>query len=243
MKNVSSKAKIGKNVVLGYCVTIGDNVVIEDNVTIGDYCLIGCCTKNNLKKLLIKKNTKINSHSIIYSDCEIGENSLIGHRVLIREKTIIKNNVQVGSFSDIEGSCVISPYAKLHSNVHVGQHSLIMDYAWLFPYVILTNDPIPPSNIRKGTVIEPFAVVCTRSTVLPGKKIGFGSFVGAHSLVNCDLKSEMIGSGNPFKVRGNIDKIKIPNTKKNAYPWITRFQKDYPNNAEKIYLNLRKKYL
>jgi len=243
MRNISTKAKIGKNVALGNSVTIGDNVVIEDNVTIGDYCVIGYGSEKNLKKLLIKKGTKINSHSIIYSDSEIGEHSSIGHRVLIREKTVIKNNVQVGSFSDIEGACEIHSYAKLHSNVHVGQHSIIMEYAWLFPYVILTNDPIPPSNIRKGTVIEPFAVVCTRSTVLPGKKIGFGSFVGAHSLVNCDLDPETIGTGNPFNVRGSIDKIKIPNTKKNAYPWITRFQKDYPDNAEKIYLNLRKKYL
>ena len=118
-----------------------------------------------------------------------------------------------------------------------------MSYVWLFPYVILTNDPIPPSNIRNGIIIEPFAVVCTRSTILPGKKIGFGSFVGANSLVNTDLKAETIGSGNPFKARGNINKIKIPNTKKNAYPWITRFQKDYPKNIEDIFSDLRKKYL
>ena len=78
----------------------------------------------------------------------------------------------------------ISSYVKLHSNVHIGQHSKIMSYSWLFPYVILTNDPIPPSDIREGVVIEPFSIVCTRTTILPGVKIGFGSFVGANSLVN-----------------------------------------------------------
>ena len=243
MSNISNKAKIGKNVNLGYSVNILDNVIIEDNVTIGDYCLIGCSNKKNQKKLLIKKGTKINSHSIIYDNNTIGESSIIGHRVLIREETTIENNVQVGSFSDIEGSCKISSYAKLHSNVHVGQQSIIMSYAWLFPYVILTNDPIPPSYIRKGVVIEPFAIVCTRSTILPGKKIGFGSFVGANSLVNNNLQPEMIGSGNPFKVRGSINKIKDPNTKENAYPWISRFQKDYPHNAKEVYSELRKKYL
>ena len=243
MNNISNKAQIGKNVNLGYCVKILDNVIIEDDVTIGDYCLIGFSNNTNSKKLVIKKGTKINSHSIIYENSSIGENSLIGHRVLVREKTTIENNVQIGSYSDIEGFCKISSYAKLHSNVHIGQHSLVMSYVWLFPYVILTNDPIPPSNIRNGIVIEPFAIVCTRSTILPGKKIGFGSFVGANSLVNTDLKAETIGSGNPFKTRGNINKIKIPNTKKNAYPWITRFQKDYPKNIEEIFFDLRKKYL
>jgi len=244
MNSISKKAKIGKNVIIGYCSKIADNVVIENNVVIGDYCLIGFSKKKkNTKKLLIEEGTKINSHSIIYSDCKIGKNSVIGHRVLIREKTIIENNVQIGSFSDIEGYCKIFSYAKLHSNVHVGQSSKIMNYAWLFPYVILTNDPIPPSHIKKGVIIEPFAIVCTRSTILPGKKIGFGSFVGANSLVSMNLKPEMIGIGNPFKIRSNINALKIPNTKRNAYPWINRFQKDYPRDVKKKYLKFKKKYL
>ena len=84
-----------------------------------------------------------------------------------------------------------------------------MSYCWLFPYVIITNDPIPPSNIRQGVTIEPFATICTRTTILPGKRIGFGSFVGANSLVNKNLSFETIGVGNPFKIRGKIDLIKF----------------------------------
>ena len=243
MNSISKKAKIGKNVKIGFCVKILDNVIIEDDVSIGDYCLIGFSNKKKNNKVLIKKGVKINSHSIIYSDVSIGKKSIIGHRVLLREKTFIENNVQIGSYSDIEGDCHIQEYAKLHSNVHVGQHSLIMSYAWIFPYVILTNDPIPPSSIRYGVTVEPFSIICTRSTVLPGKVIGFGSFVGANSLVNNNLKSETIGSGNPFLIRGTIDRLKIPGTKKNAYPWIFRFKKDYPKNINKIYNKLRKKYL
>ena len=242
MNSISTKAKIGKNVKIGFCVKILDNVIIDDDVSIGDYCLIGHSNKKK-NNVHIKQGVKINSHSIIYSDVSIGKNSIIGHRVLIREKTIIENNVQIGSYSDIEGYCQIHEYAKLHSNVHVGQHSLIMSYAWIFPYVILTNDPIPPSNIRHGVTVEPFSIICTRSTILPGKSIGFGSFVGANSLVNNNLKAETIGSGNPFTIRGTINRIKIPKTKKSAYPWILRFKKDYPKNIYEIDKKLRKKYL
>ena len=242
--NISNKANIGKNVIISNTTKVFDNVTIEDGVIIGDNCLIGYSnTENNSKKLIIKRNTKINSHSIIYLNSIIGENSIIGHNVLIREETIIENNVQIGSFSDIEGYCLIESYSKLHSNVHIGQGSKVSSYSWLFPYVILTNDPIPPSNIRDGVIIEPFSVVCTRSTVLPGKTLGFGSFVGANSLVNINLKPETIGSGNPFKQRGNISLIKIPNEQKSAYPWTTRFNKDYPKNIEEIYINLKKKYI
>ena len=244
MTNISKKAKIGKNVIIANSSRILGNVIIGDNVTIGDFCLIGSTSENKTsKKLIIKNGVKINSHSIIYLDSEIGENSVIGHRVLIREKTKIENNVQIGSYSDIEGHCEILSYAKLHSNVHVGQHSKIMNYVWLFPYVILTNDPIPPSEIREGVIIEPFAIVCTRTTILPGKKIGFGSFVGANSLVNKNLKPEMIGSGNPFKERGSINLIKIPDKNESAYPWHSRFQKDYPKNIKEIYENFRKKFI
>jgi len=244
MTNISKKSKIGKNTIIAKSSKILDNVIIGKNVTIGDFCLIGVVSSNNKsKKLVIEDGVKINSHSIIYLDSEIGKNSVIGHRVLIREKTKIANNVQIGSYSDIEGHCKISPYAKLHSNVHVGQHSRVMDYAWLFPYVILTNDPIPPSEIRQGVVIEPFSIVCTRTTILPGKKIGFGSFVGANSLVNKDLKAEMIGSGNPFKERGSIDLIKIPGKNEKAYPWYSRFHKDYPKNIKEIYENFKKKFI
>ena len=241
--SISNKPKLGNNVVISNTAKIFDNVIIEDNVTIGDFCLIGFSNADHdSKKLIIKKNTKINSHSIIYLGSTIGENSIIGHNVLVRENSIIENNVQIGSFSDIEGSCLIESYSKLHSNVHVGQGSKIMSYSWLFPYVILTNDPIPPSHIREGVTIEPFSIICTRTTILPGKTIGFGSFVGANSLVNINLKPETIGTGNPFKQRGSINQIKLPNEKKSAYPWTVRFNKDYPKDVNKIYSELKKKF-
>lgn len=235
---------IGKNCNISSTAIIYENVVIEDNVTIGDYCIIGFNPKNRLsKKLFIKKNTIINTHTTIYLGSVIGENNVIGHNVLIREETLLGNNVQIGSFSDIEGHCTIDNFSKLHSCVHIGQHSKIMSYVYIFPYVILTNDPVPPSDIRKGVTVEPFSIICTRSTILPGIKIGFSSFIGANSLVNKDIEPEKIGSGNPFRVKGKISDIKLPNKNENAYPWINRFKKDYPINIEEIFNELRNKYL
>ena len=235
---------IGKNCNIANTAKINENVIIEDNVIIGEFCVIGFNPKNNIKKrLIIKKNSIINSHTNIYLGTEIGENNIIGHNVLIREETLLGKNVQIGSFSDLEGYCSIDDFSKLHSCVHVGQHSKIMSYVYIFPYVVLTNDPIPPSDIRQGVIIEPFSIICTRSTVLPGIKIGFSSFIGANSLVNKDVEPEMIGSGNPFRIKGNISNIKIPKTQDNAYPWVGRFNKDYPSDIKDIFENFRKKYL
>ena len=235
---------IGKNCKISNTAKINENVLIEDNVTIGDFCVIGFNPNNKIKKkLIIKKNSIINSHTNIYLGSEIGENNIIGHNVLIREETFLGKNVQIGSYCDLEGFCFIDDYSKLHSCVHVGQQSKIMSYVYIFPYVVLTNDPIPPSDIRQGVVLEPFSIICTRTTLLPGIKIGFSSFIGANSLVNKDVDPEMIGSGNPFRIKGNISNIKIPNSNDNAYPWIDRFKKDYPNDIKEIFQQLRKKYL
>ena len=238
------KPVIGKSCNIAQTAKINNNVIIEDNVSIGDYCIIGFDKKNTLsKKLLIKKNTIINTHSTIYLGSQIGENNIIGHNVLIREETNLGKNVQIGSYSDLEGYCSIGDYSKLHSCVHVGQHSTIKSYVYIFPYVVLTNDPIPPSDIRKGVTLEPFSIICTRSTILPGFNIGFSSFIGANSLVNMNVDAEKIGSGNPFRIKGSISNIKIPGSNKNAYPWIERFKKDYPSDLVEIFKKLRKQYL
>lgn len=239
-----AKSIIGENCNIAQTAQINDNVIIEDNVSISDYCIIGYNPKNSLsKKLIIKKNTIINTHSTIYLGSEIGENNIIGHNVLIREETTLGKNVQIGSFSDIEGFCSVGDYSKLHSCVHVGQHSKVESFVYIFPYVVLTNDPIPPSDIRNGVTLEPFSIICTRSTILPGVKVGFSSFIGANSLVNKNVDPEKIGSGNPFRIKGDISHIKIPNSDKSAYPWIERFKKDYPSNIVDLYKDLRKKYL
>ena len=239
-----TKSEIGKNCNISKTAMINENVVIEENVTIGDFCVIGFNPKNELnKKLIIRKNSIINSHSVIYIGSEIGLNNIIGHNVLIREETFLGKNVQVGSYSDLEGYCSIDDYSKLHSCVHVGQHSKIMSYVYIFPYVVLTNDPIPPSDIRQGVILEPFSIICTRATILPGIKVGFSSFIGANSLVNKNVDPELIGSGNPFRIKGNISNIKIPKTNKSAYPWVGRFQKDYPQDIKDIYEKLRIRYL
>ena len=179
----------------------------------------------------------INSHSKIYLSSEIGENNIIGHNVLIREETFLGRNVQIGSYSDLEGHCK-QDFSKLHSCVHVGQHTKIMSYAYIFPYVIFTNDPIPPSDIRQGVIIEPFSIICTRSTILPGVKIGFSAFIGANSLVNKNVSPEMIGSGNPFRIKGSISNI--DSNTMTMFIHGLKDLKDYPNDIKETFEKLRK---
>lgn len=221
---------LGKNVVLGHGAIIYPNVELGDHTIIGPYCTIGeptsafynegagCVEKHHFKKTYIGPNSVIRSHSVIYEDVEIGEGFQTGHRVTIREKSIFGINCSIGTLSDVQGTVTIGKYVRLHSNAHIGQHSIIEDYAWIYPYVVLTNDQHPPVYVPRGVTIKEYAVVATSSVILPGIVIGKNALVGAHSVVTKDVADEMLVVGNPAKVKCNVREIKDEKGNQ-IYPW------------------------
>lgn len=244
---------VGKNVNIGTGVIIGDNVVIKDNVTIDSYtiirdnvtieensyigaqCILGehqmdyfVCEERKAHPLEIGENALIRSGTIIYGDCIIGKNFQTGHRVTIREHSKIGNNVNVGTLSDVQGFCEIGNYVRMHSNVHIGQESKIEDFVWIFPYVVLTNDPTPPSNDLKGVTLKSFAVVSTGSIVLPGVTVEGDSLVAAGAIVTKDVHEKEVVGGNPAKVISNTSRIKNHFTGEDVYPWRYTFKRGMP---------------
>ncbi|MGF1730479.1 N-acetyltransferase [Photobacterium kasasachensis] len=232
---ISEKATIGKNVTIGPFVTIYDNVVIGDDSIIESYCELG--VKNRLSEdmpLLIGDGSHIRSHSIFYEGSTFGENLVTGHRVTVREKTIAGKNFQLGTLSDIQGHCEIGDYVRTHSNVHIGQHSKIGNFVWIFPYVVLTNDPHPPSNVMQGVTINDYAVIATMSVILPGAKIAEGCLIGAHSSISGNTKQDTIYAGSPAKAIGETSKLKLKDgSRKPAYPWRNHFTRGYPEDVVK----------
>ena len=178
--------------------------------------------------LNIGQNALIRSGSIIYSGSDIGDNFQTGHQVTIREKARIGNNVSVGTLSDIQGNCDIGNYVRMHSNVHIGQLSKIDDCVWIFPYVVLTNDPTPPSENMLGVHIHSFAIVATSTVVLPGIEIMSDSLVGAGSVVNRDVEPYAVVVGNPAKQRADIRDMKNKITGEKVYPWRYHFDRAMP---------------
>lgn len=250
--SIAKTAVIGKGVVIKEGVVIEDNVVIGDgcyldygviireNVTLGNNSFVGAQSilgeflfdfhSENINKkhpLLIGANALIRSGSVIYGDSVIGEGFQCGHKVTIRERAKIGDHVSIGTLSDIQGNCVIGDYAHLHSNVHIGQHSKIGNYVWIFPYVVLTNDPTPPSETAKGVTIDDFACVCTQSVVLPGVHIGKDALVGAGANVTKDVEAEMVAVGNPARVVRSVRDLKDENGNEH-YPWRYHFDRGTP---------------
>lgn len=230
---VSKNAKIGNNVNIGPYSIVHDNSIIGNNCVIGSYCEIGYPTVHaNGSPLIIGADSIIRSYCVFYEGSQFGNKLITGHRATVREGTIAGANLQIGTLCDLQGSCEIGDFVRMHSNVHIGKMAKIGNFVWIFPYVVLTNDPHPPSNILKGVTIEDYVAISTMSVVLPGITVRKGTLIGAHSLVNKDTNINTLVAGNPSKEICLASKIRLQDgTKQPAYPWRRHFHRGYPVNV------------
>lgn len=229
---VSPGAKIGNSVKIGPYTIIHDNVEIGDGTKIGSNCEIGIPTGlGDGSPLKIGKNSTLRSHNVFYESSSFGDGLTTGHTVTVRELTHAGQGFQIGTLGDIQGHCTIGNYVRFHSNVHVGQHTTIDDFVWAFPYVVFTNDPHPPSDVKMGVRVGKFAAIATMTVVLPGVTIGEGVLVGACSVVTKDVDDHRIAVGNPAVDRGETSRIKLlDGTGRQAYPWTQHFHRGYPDD-------------
>lgn len=227
---VSSEAFIGEGTVIGPYAIVGPMARIGRDCEIGAFCEIG--VHSGIlppSPVEIGDNSHIRSGTIIYGSSRYGNGLRTGHRVTMREGTIAGKDLQVGTLSDIQGHCVIGDHVRFHSNVHIGQHSKIGAFVWIFPFVVLTNDPHPPSETQAGVVVEDFVAIATMSTILPGKHLGQGCLIGAMTLVRDDVPPESICVGVPGKIVGETGKIRFKDSGRNVYPWRRHFHRGYPD--------------
>lgn len=227
---VSDSAIIGENVTVGAFSIIHDKVVIGEGSTIGNYCEIGVSSElAEGAPLFIGKNSLIRSHSIFYQGSFFGDSLVTGHRVTVREKVKAGINLQIGTQSDLQGDCQIGDYVRTQSNVYISKHAEIGSFVWIFPHVVLTNDPHPPSNYLVGCTIEDYVVIAAMALLLPGVTIGTGSLVAAYSLVSRDVLPNTVVGGSPAREICDISAIQLKNRcGESAYPWQRHFHRGYP---------------
>lgn len=247
MNKISKLVKICDNVIIGENVIIEDdvyidyNVIIRDHVTIkkgtfiGANCILGEFTMDFINtrekkahSLIIGEHSCIRSGTIIYEDNSLGDYLQTGHNVTIREHSHIGSNCSFGTLSDVQGNCEIGDYVRCHSNVHIGQKSKISSYVWIFPYVVLTNDPTPPSNDLVGVSIDSFAIISTGAVILPGIHIASNALVAAKANVTKHVNQYEVVGGNPAKVISDVRKIKNHISGEPAYPWQYHFERGMP---------------
>lgn len=231
---ISSKASIGRNVRIGDNTVIYDNVVVEDNVTIAHDCVIGeplnafyTNPEYGNPPTVIGKGTLIRSHAIIYAGNRLGEYVSTGHRVTLRENNIIGHHTVIGTLTDLQGNLTIGHYCRLYSNVHIAALSVLGNFVALYPYVVMTNDPYPPSNDLNGATIGDYTQVGTHSTILSGVHIGANCLIGALSVVSKSVPDFSLVMGEPAEIKMDVRKYVVLG-KGHLYPWMKRFSRGMP---------------
>jgi UDP-3-O-[3-hydroxymyristoyl] glucosamine N-acyltransferase len=246
MKFNNKNTTIGSNVTLGVNVKIGDNSIIYDNVQIGDNTIISndCIIGEPQNKYyyadsyknpttIIGSNSLIRSHNIFYAGSIFGDFLTTGHFVTVHENTQAGHHCLFGSYTSIHGLCKIGNYNRFHSFVSIGQKSELGDFVFIYPFVVLTNDPTPPSNVLIGVKIGDYSQITTSAVLLPGCEIGKNSLVSANSTVNGVFADDSFIIGSPAKRAGTLSKMPFFNTENQKhYPWPKYFKRGMPWDSQ-----------
>ena len=230
---IDPAARLGDGVEIGPFSLVHGDVELGEGTVVGSHCELGHpAAAGDVGPLRIGAGSLIRSHSLFYAGSDFGPGLQTGHRVTVREGVQAAEDLRVGTLCDLQGRTSFGRHVRLHSNVHVGQGATVEEFVWIFPYVVLTNDPHPPSDgFHVGATIERFAVVATSSVVLPGVRVGEGSLVAAHALVREDVPSGAICAGVPGKTRGSVEAIRLSDDSGPAYPWRRHFHRGYPEDV------------
>lgn len=232
-------AELGEDVVVGPYTVIYGSARIGAGSRIDGHCEIGYPSAlADGQPLLIGSGAVIRSHSIFYEGSTFGPGLTTGHHVTVREKTVAGRAFQIGTLADIQGHCRIGHHVRTQSAVTIGQQSRIGNFVWMFPGVLLTNDPNPPSDEIEGVTLEDYVVVAVKSTLLPGVRVGKGSFVAAHSLVGQNMPENSLVSGVPAKRVARASDMRLrSDIRLRAYPWNKRFTRGYPQEVVEAWAN------
>jgi acyl-[acyl carrier protein]--UDP-N-acetylglucosamine O-acyltransferase len=241
MANISPQARIDAECRIAGSAIIHGNVSLGKGSVVEDFCIIGNPARGEWagNEVTIGPGAHIRSHSVLYEGSTFGPGLMTGHHCVLREGLTAGVNLQVGSYCDLEGDAVIGDWVRFHSSVHLGRGTKVGDLVWIFPYVVTNNDPAPPSGLKVGAEIGDGCVICTSAVVLPGTRLGVGSFVGAMSRVGGHVPSAAVYSGNPAVMVGSLNVIRDlqdmhhqKRTRGQGTTWMGHYAKFYPEEAQ-----------
>jgi acetyltransferase-like isoleucine patch superfamily enzyme len=141
----------------------------------------------------------IRSGSKIYPDVFVGVRFSTGHNVLIRSGVKMGHDVLVGTNVVVDGDVTIGNYVKIETGCYLPPGIILGDRVFVGPNVTFTNDLFPLKRRDEysslTTIIEDNVSLGAGAIVLPGLRIGTGSFVAAGSVVTKNIPPNSLCKG------------------------------------------------
>ncbi len=176
---------------------------------------IGLRYREGCGPALFGAHARIRSGTVIYGDVTAGDHFETGHHVLIRADTVMGDHVVVGTNVVIEGQVRIGSFVKIEANCFIPSHCTLGNRVFLGPGVTILNDRYPlrlRNQYRpEGCVIEDNATIGGGVVLLPGVRIGAGSFVAAGAVVTKDVPPGKLVIGVPGRIRALPERLCEPN--------------------------------
>ena len=116
-------------------------------------------------------------------------------------------HTEIGDFSGIGVNCRATGPLKIGRDVMMGPEVVIISTSHKF------RDPNVPMRLQgfyepQTVIIEDDVWIGTRAIILPGRRLGKGSIVGAGAVVTKDVEPYTIVGGDPARVIGRRDERK-----------------------------------
>jgi UDP-N-acetylglucosamine acyltransferase len=196
MNNISSSAKLGKNVKIGNNNIIGDNVIISDNVVIGS-------------------NNKFFANNIIYDNVEIGDGNvfldggIIGEHPVNMDEFIDKvyNGVKIGNNNYFHYNTVVSGGTTANKTI-IGDNNKISRNVYIAHDCIITNNVhiYPKVFVCGHCTLMPYSGVGVNASLRQFSVLGSYSFIGMGTPVTKNIFPYFIYAGNRY-LRMNTKRV------------------------------------
>ena len=152
----------------------------------------------------------LQQNCVIADDAVIGDGTIIGNFVLIRDKTVIGRNCKIGSYVDIEGDVIIGDDVSLQSGCYITRGTVIENLVFFGPRVVTMNDKRmsyhrPSMRFeRQAPRILRAARIGGASVLGPGVMVGENALIGSGSVVIADVPDRCVAFGNPARIVGEV---------------------------------------
>lgn len=152
--------------------------------------------------------------SYIDKEAEIGKGTRIWHFSHVMSGARVGSNCNIGQNVVIHSTAVVGNGVKIQNNVSVYDGVILEDDVFCGPSMVFTNVINPRSHTPRKheyikTLVRQGATIGANATMLCGNTIGRHAFIGAASLVNCDVPDFGLVFGIPAKLQGWMCKCGI----------------------------------
>jgi NDP-sugar pyrophosphorylase family protein len=166
-KGISPKAKIAKTAVIEGDVTIEDGVRVLENAVIKGLCYIG-------------RNSVIGNNTLIRDNSRIGEGCVVGYGTEIKHSYIGDNNwFHQNYFGDsvIGNDCSFGA-GTVSANLRLDEKEIS---------VVVNGEELNTGLNKLGALVGNGVRTGINVGIMPGRRVGEGSFVGPHVCLTEDL--------------------------------------------------------